>query len=192
VYKQLSFWGPYPAKTIVILLSGKAGSGKTTFSKFLVDIISSKKYSAYGISLSAWVKAAAESFFFWDGKKDERGRKLLIDLTNIGHQYDEYTWVKHFSKFLCRNPAIDFIVIDDFRYMDDVERIKSLVDVQLFKVKIERPIDQVIDDKSEKEFDLVEPGFFDVVVNNTGNLDDFSLCAKQLVENIIGGYDGHN
>ena len=69
-------------KTIV-LINGVARSGKDTFAEMLVPYLCEDK-KGFILPNAFGVKEVASRVYGWDGDKDERGRSLLIDITNIG------------------------------------------------------------------------------------------------------------
>lgn len=114
-------------KINIIALTGLATSGKNT----VVDILSRlEKNVVY--SFATPVKECAGRYFGWDGKKDERGRKLLHDIgTPTGRAYNPDVWVDYMLRVL--NSYYDnskekpnTIIIDDLRFDNEAEMVKKL------------------------------------------------------------------
>ena len=70
-------------KKLVIVINGRSGVGKDTLIGF-----AAKKYKVLNVSSIDRVKEIA-LFAGWDGIKDERGRKLLIDMKAALVSYDD-------------------------------------------------------------------------------------------------------
>ena len=111
----------------IIGITGKAGSGKTTAAKVLVDRGFMK------LSFATPVKEIAK-MFGWDGKKDDRGRRLLQLIgTEIGRWYDDRIWVKKMAQRILDIEETNkyyqdqtMIVIDDVRFDNEAKLIKEL------------------------------------------------------------------
>lgn len=81
----------------IILISGKATSGKTTTYNYIHSKMLSKIQK---VSFAEPLKKMAKEFFDWNGEKDDYGRKLLIFLGGyIGNEIflkkdynDKYVW----------------------------------------------------------------------------------------------------
>lgn len=79
---------------MIISISGKAGVGKDTVSKAMMDIFPSVYRQG---SFAAPLKIAAAKLFGWDGAKDDKGRKLLQRLgSDVGRHFDPNIWLSAF------------------------------------------------------------------------------------------------
>jgi hypothetical protein len=113
---------------IIVGLTGYAFSGKSTVASELSRIIE-RDYglrctrSAFGDAL----KDLARREFGWDGKKDERGRRLLqILATEAGRHYDPDIWVNKFLDNLRYiNEDFSVVIVDDVRYPNEASAIKN-------------------------------------------------------------------
>jgi hypothetical protein len=74
------------------MVSGRAGSGKSTFSNYCIDYLKSLGHRATLVPFAKGVKRTAKDCFGWDGKKDRKGRKLLQDIGLVGRAYNENLW----------------------------------------------------------------------------------------------------
>ena len=72
---------------VLILISGKAGTGKDTIGEYLVRKFGFKRY-AFADRLK---EVATE--LGWNGEKDFAGRKFLQELGSVVRNYDPDTWV---------------------------------------------------------------------------------------------------
>lgn len=97
---------------MLVLLSGKAGSGKDTAGDYLV--------SQYGFRKYAFADKLKEIAFLlgWNGEKDDRGRRLLQDLGTVGRAYDPCVWIRFvLDRISSENP--ERVVITDCRYANE-------------------------------------------------------------------------
>jgi len=126
-------------KTLVILLSGKAGMGKTLAAKILKDCFISKNLNVINSSFATGVKEIAYKYIGWDGIKDEKGRKLLQILgTDVGRKYNPDCWVEYLLRTLenTSNFPYDVVIIDDWRFPNEFEYFKDEPLYNVVKVKI--------------------------------------------------------
>jgi hypothetical protein len=112
-------------KPILIGFCGKAGSGKSYLSDKTIEKLKDKypNLKICKISLAEDVKRIARNEFGWDGKKDSRGRKLLVGIGNdVGRRYNDLIWVGKFLKKIT-SPDFDFDVVftDDVRYSNEAD-----------------------------------------------------------------------
>lgn len=109
-------------------ITGKMGTGKSS---------AAEVFETYGYARKSFatpLKHLARTYFGWDEKKDERGRKLLQILgTEAGRGYDKDVWVKHMEKSIeasmkvMQNNNQDCeIVIDDIRFDNEAQLIRDL------------------------------------------------------------------
>lgn len=115
-------------RTLVILVSGKAGSGKSTVAEMLakkIQDIPSLTVMPYGFADP--IKYIAKGYFGWDGNKDVRGRRLLQQIGFIGREYDEDVWVKHFIRQLDKRAGLfpfHASVISDWRFPNELNYLE--------------------------------------------------------------------
>jgi hypothetical protein len=100
-------------------IAGKAGSGKTLIAVLIAAELADRAASVTVDSLAAPIKKIAAEHFGWDGKKDERGRRLLQVLgTEAGRQYCEALWIsKLYQRALRMN--CDFLIVTDVRFENE-------------------------------------------------------------------------
>lgn len=97
-------------KKTVILINGKAQSGKST----LAELLASKIQNSKVIHNADSVKELATVFFGWDGVKDDCGRNLLIGLSEVGYNYKDNFW--EYKTLYKIEEKDEVIIIPDFRY----------------------------------------------------------------------------
>ena len=95
-------------KKIVIVINGKGGVGKDTLCFF-----ASEKYKVMNISSIDPIKTIAQSIG-WDGRKDNKSRKLLSDLKKIATDYNDYPTrylLEMYNEFLANDFEVLFVHI---------------------------------------------------------------------------------
>ena len=179
----------------LILVSGKANSGKDHVSNKLSEYITKNFYTGYSnykakpirMSLAEPVKQIARDVFGWNGEKDDKGRRLLI---NIG------TWVgKDFgSKFIagediiylgCKEENISDIYKKFTRYFKpSVNLWSGILKDKILYTKEEKPVENIFvvsDNRFEDEIVYLQTIFGDDVIpirvkenQRTKYIDDIS------------------
>ncbi len=107
-------------RKIILLSSRLPQMGKDTVGSHLIN-----KYGYTRVAYADKVKEVARDAFGWDGKKDERGRRLLINVGTItGREYNPNIWVDYVIKKII-DEDIKNVVITDCRFESEFFRIKD-------------------------------------------------------------------
>lgn len=105
----------------IILISGKAGHGKTTFANFLEEELSLKG-EVLRIAFGDLLKDICRRYFDWNGEKDAESRALLQYIgTELVRERDEDFWTDHVLRYAAVMRP-DFVIIDDWRFIEEIER----------------------------------------------------------------------
>lgn len=196
------------SKYLCILVSGKAGVGKSAFSNFAVDharnFYALERASIFPFAKG--VKDTATANFGWDGKKDLRGRELLQEIGKVGRKYNINIWVKKMlDKFWGMEYNSDVILVDDWRFPNEGQYVEiNEPAFKVVKVRIESPERECLkgteayNDVSETSLPSVEIDynigypyyvldgeFYDYVVANTESLENLQEIAKAIVDREI-------
>lgn len=127
----------------IILISGKAEYGKTTFANILRDEAEKKKLKVVRTSFASDLKRVAKEYFGWNGEKDEAGRHLLQHLgtEEIRGLFPNH-WIDGVAEVLmATKPRWDFAIIDDWRFkkeFESMDRYCATFGVDLIPIRIER------------------------------------------------------
>lgn len=166
-------------KCNIVLIGGKAGVGKTTAAKYLYSAL--KFYEIQGIRLyhTAFaypIKELATIHFNWDGKKDERGRRLLQVIgTEAGRVYDENLWIKKLEERIYSQIfPYNFVFVDDWRYPNERDYFKENTFYEVTTIGITRDIkleEELSSHLSENSLDMSE---MDFVIDNNGTIENLN------------------
>jgi hypothetical protein len=180
-------------KTICILISGKAGVGKTLSSNIIKKIFTDREYSTEIFNFACGVKTVAK-YMGWDGKKDPTGRKLLQDIGAVGREYDPDCWVgMTFNKLIPESPGhpYDVILVDNYRFPNESDYARKQKQYQVFEIRVSSPEREILKGTSAykdiSETSLPEYNehnnsrYFSVVYNN-GSIEQLSEVLEELVD----------
>ena len=172
----------------IIMLSGKAGSGKDTFYKLSLP----GNFDCERFAFADYLKDVARSVG-WDGTKEEKGRQLLIDLGSIVRKYNPNFWVDIVIENI-KFTALDFLfdgvsIITDWRYQNEYDRmVEAFGSENVITVRIERTElhSTLTEDqqKDQSEVDLEDFPFDYVIENDT--LEGFEKNIEILFKDLEG------
>lgn len=184
------------AKSVAILISGKAGVGKSTLASFMYSELTKQRYIAGVFNFAFGVKFTATQMG-WDRTKDVKGRKLLQDIGKAGRDYDIDMWARFtFEKIIeadYRYP-FDFVLLDDYRFPNEGDFVRKSPLYRVLTLRVEAPNREILkslpayNDISETSLPSANEHeeYYDYVIDNTGSIEEYKTIAKKLVENILG------
>ena len=173
----------------VILICGKANSGKNQLADYLKECLDVDSTGMYfdrtlirGNAQS--VKDRAENDFNWNGVKDQKGRQLLLDLTDEGYSKDPFYWEKEtfteaimYSEFSNRN--CEYIIIPDWRYASTLTYFDRVAD-EVTTIRVNRPNNNEGTHKNHHTENDFEGFEVDFEVNNDKDLEALKGQAKRI------------
>lgn len=154
----------------VILLIGKAGAGKDESYKCIKELYPTAERYAFADRLKIFAYEMG-----WDGRKDERGRKLLQGIGQTVRAYKEGFWALKVAKAI-EHDVPDIAVITDCRFPNEIEIIKDYFR-DVTTIRIIRDVSE-IDDVSEYSLDNYEPDF---TIDNNGTVLDLQSSLKEVL-----------
>lgn len=176
----------------IVLISGKAESGKDTVANILMRKCMSEV--CYNLHIAGNVKRIARESFGWDGLKDERGRALLQLIGDGGRTYNPDIWIDEFlldlDTILYQNLGVDFfVVVPDVRYKNEVIKLLDWGhknNVEVYSVRVERPQHKSKLTKEQllnsSETDLDNWGFWDVEILNDSTKENLEHSVLNTLE----------
>ena len=183
--------------TNIILISGKAGHGKTTFGNMLCETFDEyfKEEKYFRIAFGDLVKYICSKYFGYSGTKDEEGRNILQHIaTEVVRAHDPTFWADFVARFLdCVKMDYKWIIIDDFRFPNEAEALygwdKGLDNI--YTVKIERyegdkeyvnPL-MTEDQLKHASETALNNWAFDYIIENH-NMEGLKASAMELVKDV--------
>lgn len=162
-------------KKNIIVINGSGGVGKDTF----VSICSEFK-KVLNISTVDKVKEAANILVDWNGDKDEKYRKLLVDLKKLSIDYNDAP-----TNYICKK-AEEFMKSDDelmfihIREGYEIDKVKKLLPIKTLLITNPN-IELIISNDSDKK---VTEYKYDYYIDNNGTIDDLRLKALDFVKKL--------
>lgn len=175
-------------KTTVILLSGKAQSGKDFIANIMKQQFEENGNKVLVTHYADLLKYILKTFFNWDGKKDKKGRDLLqrVGTDVIRKKMPDY-WVNFISQMISFFPnGWNYILIPDARFPNEIEVMQKNPDVNVITIRINRgnftPQLTLEQQQHPSETSLDEYGF-DYYVTNDGT-ETINDAVKEFVNYI--------
>lgn len=173
----------------IILLGGKANSGKDSTAEYIDEYYRSRGLDVVNIQIAYYMKMYAKQIAHWDGDNETKPRQLLQDLGTelIRKQIDQYFFIKRiFQDIDIYSRYFDVITISDGRLPEEFASIKVAYP-ETVTVHVTRPNYNSHLTKKQKEHvteSLVDDIEYDYDIVNDGTLDDLQKKAIELVQTI--------
>jgi hypothetical protein len=174
----------------VILISGKAQSGKDTAASFIRDLLVHKGKRVLITHYADLLKYICIKYLNWNGEKDESGRQLLQNVgTDIIRKKDPDFWVNFVAQVLgYLHNNWDYVIIPDCRFENEIDVIKkygfSTIHLRVSRNDIPNNIltDGQKSHISETALDNVAP---DYILSNNGTYEHFKNKIYQWVKEAV-------
>ncbi len=171
----------------VVLINGVAASGKDKFVSYFKEISDDLRIKNY--SSIDRVKQIAEICFGWDGKKDDKSRRLLSEMKRIWTEYNDgphdnvvdkinidYKWSINKGKNTSNN--IYFLHV---REPEEISKIKKYYGFECITLLIKKSVDFIPDNYSDKN---VENFNYDYIVDNNKSEKELKKRAEEFFKHI--------
>lgn len=166
------------SKKIVLLSSPLPKMGKDTVGEYLVDKYSFKRF-AFADEVKKFLIQLG-----WNGKKDEKGRELLIQFAELCKKIDPAIWVKKVMAKIEEEPVKN-IVITDLRFSIEDESIKKFAKERGYEI-IHLGIERGSYDIESIKTDVSQIAYFSFqnmkVVENNLSLQDLYSKIDELIK----------
>lgn len=170
----------------VICISAKARSGKDTVAEMMREALEDNGKSVLITHYADLVKYTAETFFNWNGEKDEHGRGLMQYIgTDVVRKKNPDYWVNFIISILdLFGDSWDYVLIPDCRFRNEYEAlIKHGFDTKI--IRVERPnfVSPLTKEQQNHPSETSMDGYdFDYTIINDGSLSDLRKKVDKLVE----------
>lgn len=161
-------------KKKIIIINGSGGVGKDTFVEFCQEYANVKNISSVDK-----VKEAAKILVGWNGDKDDKSRKLLVDLKQLSIDYNDYptVYIKDEADSFIENSEQDMMFVH-IREISEIEKLKKLLNAKTLLITSTR-VAKITSNNSDANVDQYT---YDYYISNDGTLDELKEKAKEFVE----------
>lgn len=162
-------------KKHIIIINGSGGVGKDTFVNICLEF-----RKVLNISTIDKAKEAAKILVDYNGEKNERYRKLLVDLKKLSIEYNDAPTkyiLKKVEEFKNSDDEIMFIHI---READEIDKAKNLTGAKTLLITNPR-VKIITSNNSDKN---VNEYSYDYYIVNDGTLDELKEKALEFIKNL--------
>lgn len=157
----------------IVIINGSGGVGKDTFVEFCNEFTNVKNISSVDK-----VKEAAKILVNWKGEKDDKSRKLLVDLKALSIEYNDYpiVYIKEEAEKFMQNKEQKVMFVH-IREISEIEKVKEILHAETLLITSTR-VQKITTNNSDAN---VEQYRYDTYISNDGTLDELRMKAKQFV-----------
>lgn len=157
----------------IVVINGSGGVGKDTFVQFCGEYV-----PIMNISSVDKVKEAAKVLAGWNGEKDEKSRKFLSDLKELGIEYNDapFKYISNMAEeFKKSDKQIMFVHV---RESEEIEKCKKCLNAKTLLIT-NKNVAAINTNISDRDVDKYK---YDYHISNDGTLEELKQKAKEFLE----------
>jgi len=170
----------------IIMIAGKARSGKSTLTSFLIKALEEKNKKPCEVQVGQYIKYYAMKYFGWDGEEETKPRDLLIHLGTdiIRNKIDPNFHINRLVQDIeVLSYFYDTFIVSDVRFPVEIEKVKEKYN-DVITVKIERDSEELTDSQKANITETALDDFndYDIVIDNNGTLEDLKNKVPEIIQ----------
>ena len=170
----------------LIVISGHAQHGKDTVGQIMKTKLERDGHSVLITHYADLLKFICQSYFGWDGEKNEYGRSLMQHVgTDIIRRQDKNFWVDFIAKILSWfRSNWEYVIIPDCRFENEIYRFVEQ-GFNVIHIRVQRDhapqtlTAEQANHPSETELDNVNP---DYLINNQDDIAGLTKRVERYIE----------
>ncbi len=170
----------------VIMICGKARSGKDTLADFIINHLENKKPCK--VQIGQYIKYYAMKYFGWDGEEETKPRDLLIHLGTdiIRNKIDQNFHINRLVQDLeVLSYFYDTFIVSDVRFPVEIEKVKEKYD-EVVTIKISRDSEELNQSQKNNITETALDNYtdYDYVIDNNGTLEELEQKAVDIIKEV--------
>lgn len=165
----------------IILISGKAESGKDTLANILAEYSTSRTMIIHYADI---LKYVAEKYWGWNGLKDEAGRSLLQQVGSIIRERNPDYMINTVIQMIhIHKPIFDIFIVPDVRMpreITDIVQVYTDIRIDVVRVKTVRENSLTEEQRGHITETALDNYDFPYIIDNNGSLEDLRKRAYNL------------
>lgn len=174
----------------VVLISGKARSGKDTFANYVEAAFNNKGLKVCRLGFGDYIRYYVKRYFGWDGDDETKPRDLMCKIGTeiIREQIDKEFHVKRIlDDIKVLSHFYDVAIISDVREPIEIEKPKKELDDCISIHLIRENFESTLTDEQKKHYTEVALDSFDkydYTILNDATKEELEQKAIKLVEEL--------
>lgn len=180
----------------IVLVSGKAQNGKTTFANFTKEYLEEQGYKVAICPLAKHLKQYLIDYYGWDGvTKDEfyrtKMQELGTDIIRLKLGKPAFHVNRTIEDIEILSQDFDFFLVDDNRFRNELFGMLAKFPDNVFTVKVVRPdfesplTEEQQQHLSEIDLDTVDNKLYDIVFHNCLDKESMRNNVRWIVDDCI-------
>lgn len=172
----------------LILISGKARSGKDTFAKYLSNELTLRNYKVCNLGYGDYIRYYVKKYFGWNGNDEDKPRDLMnyIGTDIIRKQIDKNFHVNRVMQDVkVLSFFFDVAIISDVREPIEIEvpkkTLEDCISIKIVRSNFEDGL-SLEQRKAYTETALDNFDNYDFIIENIGTLEDFKNKAIDFID----------
>ena len=151
-------------KKRVVIINGSGGVGKDTFVECCSEFVKLKNISSVDK-----VKEAAKILVGWNGEKDDKSRKLLVDLKALSIEYNDYPiqYIKQEADLFLENEDENIMFVH-IREISEIEKVKQMLNAKTLLITSSR-VEKITTNASDANVDQYQ---YDYYISNDKTIEE--------------------
>lgn len=172
----------------IVIINGSAETGKDKFVKIFKDKFENLRVK--NISSVDKVKSVAEIAFGWNGKKDDKSRKMLSDMKRVWSEFNDGPTKYVFEKIdidtkycIEKNKKLENnIYFLHIREPGEIDKVKNKYEKNCITLLIRKNTEFIPSNYSDKN---VENYKYDYIIENNGDIKELEKNAVKFKKFLI-------
>lgn len=175
----------------ILIIAGKANSGKDTTAELIDNYVKLKNLRAVNLQISSYIKMYAKKISGWDGSEDDKPRKLLQELGTeiIRNKIDDKLFIRRIIEDIkVYSYYFDVVTISDARLPLELDLIKdafpSVCRINILRPNFENNLN--LDEKRHiTEIGLDNYNNYEYTIINDGSFEDLNEKVIKIVDEVL-------
>ena len=172
----------------ILCIAGQAEHGKDTFANIFKQQLENINKKVFIIHNADYLKFIATKYFNWDGKKDEKGRRLLQQLgTEKIRSKNPNFHVESVRRIIeLFENDFDYFLIPDVRFPNEISMLKDSFDTMSVKInRINFENSLTIEQRLHLSETSLNNYDFDYILEMESGIDNVLEGTKYFIETIL-------
>lgn len=161
---------------MIFIINGSNRVGKNKFVKYFIKYCNS---TTFEISTVDVLKKIAKEYLGWDGKKDEKGRKFLVDLKKAWVEFNDGPFNDVVKKIDKKKAEYSFVYC---REPVEIQKFKNYYGDNLVTVLMKKDDREVANNEADMNVSNYD---YDYIIDNNGTKEELEEMIKIFTEMMI-------